>query len=75
MPDYITIGDVDGDGSLTVVDVTFLQRYIAGVSVSSFNKIAADVDRDGDVTIVDAALIQRHLVGMFTPFDFGFIIL
>ncbi len=75
MPEYITIGDVDGDGSLTVVDVTVLQRYIVGLSVPSFNKIAADVDRDGDVTIVDAALIQRHLIGMFTPFDFGFIVL
>ena len=31
--------------------------------------------KDCDVTIVDAALIQRHLIGMYTPFDFGFIIL
>lgn len=75
MPRYIIIGDADGDGCVTAIDATFLQRYIAGLRTPPLDTLAADVDRDGSITAIDVTLIQRHLAGMATPVDFGVIVL
>ena len=58
------LGDVDGDGEVTIYDVTYIQRYEAAMKVNSFNEAAADVDGDGEITIFDATLIQRYLADM-----------
>ena len=61
----VIIGDVDLDESVSVCDVTLIQRYL--VQLETFNEeqmIAADVDLDGDITIVDVNYIQRYLVGL-----------
>ena len=56
------IGDADGDGEVTVVDVTVIRRHIASIPVNaSFNESAADSDGDGKVTLLDATFIQRSL--------------
>lgn len=61
MPDYIR-GDVDGDGSVTISDVTEIQRYIAELrQLDDRAFLAADVNGDGDVTVTDATLVQRYL--------------
>ena len=58
-------GDADGDGDITIVDVTFIQRYDLGIPLgNSINERNADADLDGSVTIVDATMIQRHLLGI-----------
>ena len=75
MPRYVIIGDADGDGCVTAIDATFLQRYIAGLRTPPLDTLAADVDRDGSITAIDVTLIQRHLAGMATPVDFGVIVL
>ena len=73
-------GDVDGDGNVTIFDVTYIQKYLAGVpgykELTNAQKKAADVDGDGEVTITDATYIQRYLAGIddgdkvhFTPAD------
>ncbi len=59
---HTLLGDVDGDGKVTIVDATYIQRYLVDFKMDSFNEAAADVDGDGVVTIVDATLIQRYLV-------------
>lgn len=59
------IGDVDFDGEISIVDATFIQRYLA--SLYHFTKhqvFAGDVDGDGDTTILDATNIQRELAGL-----------
>ena len=61
------VGDADGDGVLTIVDATAIQRVLASLPVSSFDDKAADVDADGTVTIIDATCIQRMLAGLPMP--------
>ena len=60
------IGNVDGDDDVTIFDATAIQRWLARLSTSVFNKEAADCDGDGDVTIIDATVIQRWLAGLPT---------
>ena len=55
------LGDADGDGSVTILDATAIQRRLAGLQVDGFNEKAADADGDGNVTIIDATFIQRWL--------------
>ena len=63
-------GDADGNGAVTAVDVTVIQRHIVGIETKSFVKIAADVDGKG-LSIVDASAIQRYLVGLGNPYNIG----
>ena len=58
------LGDVDGDGVVTIIDVTALQRVLAGIPTSSYNEAAADADNDGFVNLLDATFIQRVLAGI-----------
>ena len=65
----IVYGDADGDGDVTILDVTYIQRSIAGVPMSkTINTLNADVDGDGDISIIDATLIQRFMVGLIDKF-------
>lgn len=62
-------GDADGDGDVTILDATFIQRYAAGISLPTpLNELNADVDDDGSVTILDATLIQRFNAGIIKKF-------
>ena len=59
------LGDSDGDGDVTIIDATYIQRDLAGLdNKTGFVEAAADTDADGDLTIVDATFIQRWLVGL-----------
>lgn len=63
------IGDVNGDGSVTVVDATIIQRYIARITdFTPEQKAAADTNGDGNVTIVDTTLIQRYIARIIDSF-------
>ena len=69
MRSAILYGDTDLDGSVTIVDATLIQRYLANLdTLSDRQKLVADVDGDGDVTIIDASLIQRKLAGIIKVF-------
>lgn len=57
-------GDVDGDGALSINDVTALVDYLISGNSSSIVVDAADCDADGVVTIADVtALIDALLNG------------
>ncbi|MBQ1813398.1 MAG: dockerin type I repeat-containing protein, partial [Ruminococcus sp.] len=49
-----------GDGTVTVNDVTVMQRFLAETE-QELPLPAADVNGDGTVTVEDATLIQRLL--------------
>ena len=59
-------GDADGDGDVTILDATAVQRHIAELPTTGFVEAAADADNDGDVTILDATAIQRHIAELPT---------
>ena len=66
------LGDADGDGEVTILDATSIQRYLAGLSVSdNFSPAAADVDKSEEIEITDATYIQRWLAAMDTPYPIG----
>lgn len=54
------IGDVDGDGEITIMDTTGIQMHLAKVSLLNNEKIA-DVDCDGQISVLDATAIQLKL--------------
>lgn len=53
-------GDADGDGTVTIMDATVIQRRLAEIPTPSFDERAADVDGDG-LNITDATWIQWYL--------------
>jgi hypothetical protein len=68
VPDELILGDTDGDGRVTILDATYIQRKLAGLPIPfSFNHTVSDVDGDGEVTILDATFIQRWLVNLPSP--------
>ena len=67
----IILGDADGDGKVTVLDATAIQKKLASMDVASFNETAADVDGDKKVTILDATYIQKYLASMDAPAGIG----
>ena len=52
-----TLGDVNGDGVVNVVDVTMTISHILGQNPEGFDKDAADVNNDGVINIVDVTTI------------------
>ena len=55
-------GDADLDGSVTILDATRIQRYLAKmITEEEISMEDADADRDGKVTVLDATRIQRVL--------------
>ena len=65
------LGDVNGDGKVSIRDATLIQMYLASFAealefMSEDNLICADVNEDGSVNILDATMIQKYRVGMDT---------
>ena len=67
----LILGDADGDGKVTVLDATVIQRHLAEMSTESYVEEASDADGDGEVTILDATAIQRFLAELPTNEDIG----
>ena len=58
----VLIGDVNQDGTIDVLDVTMIQKYIEDNSYfDDFKKKIADVNADGKVDKADAELIQKYI--------------
>ena len=70
-PSGYILGDADGDGKVTILDATAIQRYLADLPVSdSFDYQAACVS--GEVlSILDATYIQRYLADFDVPYAIG----
>lgn len=56
------IGDTDGDGKVTISDVTAIQRHLAEIKeLTATESINADTNGDGAVDINDATYLQKYL--------------
>ncbi|MBQ7134093.1 MAG: hypothetical protein IJO20_06315 [Ruminococcus sp.] len=60
MPKVYSVGDVDLDFYVSILDATLIQRRVAQLGSISLRE-TADVDDDGDVTVLDATAIQMKL--------------
>ena len=56
-------GDVNGDKTVDLRDVTVLTRYLAGGWNVTINEEAANVNGDQTVDLRDVAVLRRYLVG------------
>ena len=66
-PDQETyiIGDADGDGVVTIIDATRIQRVLADLVTDDDGMIALRGDANSNgLDIMDATQIQRYLVGL-----------
>lgn len=66
-------GDANGDGEVTLLDATLVQRYLANVrtDVPFVVLMNADIDGNGVLESVDVTYIQRHLLEMEIPYQVG----
>lgn len=68
----LILGDADNDKTVTIIDVTYIQRTLAKLPVNGeFSEYAADSDQNGVLEITDATYIQQWLAGMDTPYPIG----
>lgn len=70
----VILGDVDGDGEVSVIDATNIQRYKAQLQISIDIETllnCGDIDGDGEVTILDSTLIQRYTSQMPLSYPVG----
>ena len=64
-------GDANGDGFVTIYDVTALQRHLANLELLlETNLTAADIDVNG-LDITDATNIQRYLAEYENVYNVG----
>lgn len=65
-------GDANADYNEDIMDVTFIQRYLA--QMEEMDKLQfelSDVDDDGDVTVMDATTIQQYLAKLIDSYEAG----
>lgn len=62
-----TLGDVNGDGKVNVIDARLAQQHADGViTLTGMQLLAADVDQDSDVDADDATAIAKKGIGLPT---------
>lgn len=61
----VLLGDINGDGERTNLDVIYLARSLLGlVTLNDSQKSAADVNGDGNVSNADVIRLARVLIGL-----------
>lgn len=67
--DSVAYGDINGDGSVNMTDVSQVLQYINGaVALTDAQQTAADVSGDGSVNMTDVSLILQYINGKITAF-------
>ncbi len=62
IPKTTLLGDVNGDGEVTIADVTALVNILLGKDTAGYNLEAADVNSDGGRTIADVTALVNILL-------------
>jgi lysophospholipase L1-like esterase len=65
-PPASALGDVNGSGTVDIVDALLVAQYYVGLNPASFNPANADVNCSGTIDIVDALLVAQYYVGLIT---------
>jgi endoglucanase len=61
-------GDVNGNGTVDIVDALLIAQYYVGLNPANFNSSVADVNCSGGIDIVDALLVAQYYVGLVDSF-------
>ena len=56
-------GDVDGDGKVTLSDVTLIMKYIANWKGVDIDEVEADLNGDGYVNLTDVTAMMKKIAG------------
>jgi hypothetical protein len=67
----VLLGDVNGDGEVSVFDAIAMQKYLADKPVAVFIEEAADVNGDGVIDTNDAIQIQKYTSGKTVKYPIG----
>jgi lysophospholipase L1-like esterase len=62
------MGDVNGSGSVDIVDALVVAQAYVGLNPANYNAECADANCSGSVDIVDALLIAQYYVGLISSF-------
>lgn len=66
------IGDVSGDGVVTLKDASLIQRALLGnLTLTEKQQKAADIVNDGKITVADVVAVLRYLVGYDNVYKIG----
>ena len=64
------MGDLDGNGTITIADAIVVQKSIVNIlTLSTQQNKAADVSFDERITIADAIMIQKYITNI-TGFNY-----
>ncbi|MBR6262673.1 MAG: dockerin type I repeat-containing protein [Prevotella sp.] len=58
----VVLGDVNGDGSIDIQDVSLTVERILSKAPEGFIEANADLDGDGDITVQDVSLIVAIII-------------
>ena len=65
----VKIGDINGDGSVDILDATIAQKSAAGkTQLTPEQDYVGDVNNDGICDILDATMIQKYAAGKISEF-------
>ena len=67
------LGDADNNGSIDIIDATFIQRKLADLDTPYTDEFLrqGDADGSGELDVIDVTMIQRYLVGLKIPYLVG----
>jgi len=61
----IVLGDINGDGNISMSDVIKLRKHIAGItSLNEIESIAANVNKDKTLSMSDVIKLRKHIAGI-----------
>jgi len=61
-PVSLPLGDIDGDGKLTIKDTSLLQKYLAGIIELTPEQLKrADFNQDGKINVKDVTDMQKYI--------------
>lgn len=65
----VMLGDIDGNGTITLADAGLLAKYCNGlVDLTETQLAAADLNGDGSVSMMDTGLLAKYCNGLITSF-------
>ena len=61
----IVLGDISGDGKLTLTDVSIARKYLTEIEeLNDIQKLAADANLNEEVSISDVSIMRKIILGI-----------